>query len=129
MTASVLITGAIFRAPEQKTSKGGKTYVKATLKAAAADTGFDFWSLLSFNETASSELLRLADGDRLSVQGALKLEIFEGRISRTVFVNQVLALRQPPKARRSKAAATGTTGTSSEKPAPEPSFYSDPIPF
>jgi hypothetical protein len=124
MTAAVLITGAIFRAPEKKTSKGGKAYIKATVKTKAADGGFEFWNLLCFNETASAELLRLQDGDRVSVQGALGLEIYQGKISRSVFVNQVLALRQPPKPRREKAVATDT-GTS-EKPAPP---FDDPIPF
>jgi hypothetical protein len=127
MTASVLITGAMFRAPEQKTSKSGKTYVKATIKAKAADNSFEFWNLLCFSEAASAELLRLQDGDRLSVQGALKLEIYEGRIQRTVFVNAVLALRQPPKAKKSTAKApppSTTTGVASGYP-----DLNDPIPF
>jgi hypothetical protein len=37
MTAHVLITGTLFRAPEQRTSKAGKPFVTATLKAKDGD--------------------------------------------------------------------------------------------
>ena len=36
MTAHVLITGALFRAPEQRTSKAGKPFWTATIKARMA---------------------------------------------------------------------------------------------
>jgi hypothetical protein len=69
MTAHVLITGTLFRAAELRTGKtSGKPYVSATLKNAS-----EFWCLVVFSETAQSELLRLEEGDALSVQGALRL--------------------------------------------------------
>jgi hypothetical protein len=37
MSAHVLITGTLFRAPEQRTSKNGKPFVTATLKAKDGD--------------------------------------------------------------------------------------------
>jgi hypothetical protein len=37
MTAHVLLTATLFRAPEQRTSKSGKPFVTATLKAKDGD--------------------------------------------------------------------------------------------
>jgi hypothetical protein len=38
MTVHMLVSGSLFRAPEQRTSQAGKSYVVATIKAAAAET-------------------------------------------------------------------------------------------
>jgi single-stranded DNA-binding protein len=110
MTVAVLISGSLFRAPEQRTSQSGKRYVVATIKATTTDnSGSDFWSALAFGDTAGAELLRLGIGERVAVQGSLKLETFtkdgESRISRTVFVDHVLAVRQPPKEKKPKKPA------------------------
>ena len=107
MSAFVLITGALSRAPELKTSKSGKAYVTATIKV-AADNAAEFWSVLVFSESTQAELLRLVEGDKVSVQGALKVEPYtardgQTRINRTVFADHVLALRQPPRERKPRA--------------------------
>lgn len=109
MTVHVLITGSLFKPAERRTSKAGKVFVVATVKAAAVDaTNSEFWSVLAFNDTAQEQLLRLEAGEKLSLQGGLKLETFrrddgEVRISRTVFADNVLVLRAPPKERKPKA--------------------------
>jgi hypothetical protein len=113
MSASVLVTGILFRSPEQRTSSSGRKYVKATLRVAAADNSTsEFWDLLAFSETAAAELLRLGENERVAVQGGLKVEVYapEGkppRISRTVFVDRILALRSPPKQKKAKSASAG----------------------
>jgi single-stranded DNA-binding protein len=114
MSVAILVSGSIFREPVQRTSQAGKRYVVTTLKAAAADNSTsDFWSVLAFGDTAGAELLRLAVGERVTIQGGLKLELFEkdghARISRTIFVDHVMALRQPPKERKPKAAKVAPT--------------------
>jgi hypothetical protein len=119
MSASVLVTGILFRPPEQRTSSTGRKYVKATLRAAAADNSTsEFWDLLAFSETAAAELLRLTENDSLAVQGGLKVEIYapEGkppRISRTVFVYHVLPLRSPPKQKKAKPPAVPVSARAS----------------
>ena len=111
MTVHVLITGSLFRAAEQKTSASGKRYTVATMKAASVDaSNSEFWSVLAFSDTAQTELLRLGINEKLSVQGGLKVESYtanngETRISRTVFADQVLALRAPPREKKPKAPA------------------------
>jgi len=78
MTAHVLITGTLFRAPEQRTSKAGKPFVTATVRVKDGDpsTGSgqasQWWKVLAFAESTQAELMRLADGDAISFKGTLK---------------------------------------------------------
>jgi single-stranded DNA-binding protein len=110
MTVHILVSGSLFREPQQRTSQSGKRYVVATLKATTTDnSSSDFWSIMCFSESAGAELLRLGINEKLAVQGSLKIETFEKngetRISRTIFCDHVLALRAPPKEKKPKAAA------------------------
>jgi single-stranded DNA-binding protein len=102
MTAYALVTGSLFRPPEQRTSKNGNPFVTATLKAKDGDA-LQWWRVTAFSEATQAELMRLTDGDALSVQGALKVEEYEKdgqkRVSLGVIADHVLALRQPPKQR------------------------------
>jgi single-stranded DNA-binding protein len=140
MTAFALVSGALFRAPEQKTAKTGKPYVAATIKVVTAgDNSADFWSVLAFSDGARAELLRLGEGDKLAMQGAFKVEQYtaprdgQTRISRTLFAEHVLALRQPPRARKAKGAAPGAPDAPAARG--EPSYdegghdFDDEIPF
>jgi single-stranded DNA-binding protein len=106
MTAHVLITGAIFRAPESRTSKAGKTFRTATIKA-KGDDALTWWKIIVFSESAGAELLRLSDGDAVSVQGALRVETYakDGvtKISLTCIADAVLPLRAAPKERKAKS--------------------------
>ena len=70
MTAHVLVAGTLIRGPEQRTSKTGKPFVTATIRANDGDNA-QWWKVLAFSETVQSELMRLTDGDALSMQGAL----------------------------------------------------------
>jgi Single-strand binding protein family len=78
MTAHVLISGTLFRPPEVRTSKAGKPFVTATLKAkdGGPSTGSgqasQWWKVLAFSETAQAELMRMADGEAISFKGTLK---------------------------------------------------------
>ena len=102
MSAFVLVSGSLFRAPEKRTSKNEKPFVTATLVAKVGETT-QWWRIIAFSENAQAELLRLSEGDALSVQGALKVEEYEKegqkRVSLGVIASHVLALRQPPKPR------------------------------
>ena len=133
MSVAVLVSGTIFREAQQRTSQSGKRYVTTTLKAAAADNASsDFWSILCFSETAGAELLRLTLNERVTIQGSLKLEIFEkdghARISRTIFADHVMALRAPPKERKPKAAAKAEPAAQ-ESTSTGAAPFDDGIPF
>ena len=100
MTAYALVTGTLFRAPNSAPQRLATHYVTATIKAKDGDA-FQFWRVTAFSESVQSELMRLTEGDALSVQGALKVEEYEKdgqkRVSLGVIADHVLALRQPPK--------------------------------
>jgi hypothetical protein len=60
--------------------------------------------VLAFSETAQTELMRLCDGDAVSLQGSLSAEIYQpagrdARISLTFFVDAILPLRRPKPAK------------------------------
>jgi single-stranded DNA-binding protein len=104
MTAFALVTGTLFRAPEQRTSKAGKVFVAGTLRFKDGET-FQFVRFVAFSESAQAELMRLGDGDACSVQGSFKAELYrpdsgEPKVSLSIIADRVLALRQPPTLRQ-----------------------------
>lgn len=106
MTAHVLITGTLFRPPEQRIAKSGKPFWSATLRVKDGDAS-QWWKLLAFSESAGAELMRLGDGDALSSQGSFKCEPYEKngetRISMTCFADRILPLKPAPREKRPKA--------------------------
>lgn len=69
-------SGTLFRSPEERTGKtSGKNFVAATLRVRDGEAA-QFWCVLAFSDAAQSELLRLDDGDAVSVQGALRAEAY-----------------------------------------------------
>jgi hypothetical protein len=83
--------------------EGGQAFVTATLKAKDGEES-QWWKVLAFSESVQAELMRLADGDPISVQGAFKAELYdkdgERRLSLSIIADNVLALRQPSKTRK-----------------------------
>jgi len=107
MSAHVLISGTWFRSPEERTGKtSGKHFVAATIKVRDGEAA-QYWRVLAFSDTAQNELLRLDDGDALSVQGSLRAEPYskdgEARVGLTVIADVVLALRRANKPREPAA--------------------------
>jgi len=97
LTAYVLITGTVFRGPEQRTSKNGKPFVTATLLAKDGEAR-SFWNVVAFSESAIAELTRLCEGEKIAVQGSLQIGEYEKdgkpRVSLGLTADHVLALRQ-----------------------------------
>jgi single-stranded DNA-binding protein len=124
-----LVSGSLFRKAERKTSKAGKAYVTATVRAVAGNES-EFWRLIVFSETAQAELMRLADGDKLSAQGSMKIELYRAndgseKISRTLLADGVLTLKPQPRERKPKPAERA-------QQAPDPNGrrdFDDSIPF
>ena len=106
MTAFILISGTLFRAPEERISKSGKPFWSAIVRVKDGDTAA-WWKILCFSEAGGAELMRLGDGDALSAQGAFKAEPYEKngetRVGLTFFVDHILPLKPAPKERKSKA--------------------------
>jgi single-stranded DNA-binding protein len=122
-----LISGTLFRAPDERIAKSGKSFVTATVKIRDGE-GSQFIRATAFSNSAQSELLRLSDGDALAVQGRLTTEIYaaadgSNKISLSVIAEHVLALRQPPKKREAKAPAPPDTRAKQER---QRSFWTGP---
>jgi single-stranded DNA-binding protein len=109
MTAFAIVTGILFKPPEQRASKTGRPYVTATIRTKDGEAS-QWWRVTVFSETAQAELMRLTEGDALSIQGAFKAELYqpdggEPRLSLSTVADHVLALRQPPRERKPKTSA------------------------
>jgi hypothetical protein len=109
MTATVLVPGFVFRAPERKTSKTGKHYVSATIRAGNG-TMRPGGSACALANLAATSLMRLADGDAASVSGSFKVEIYEKdgeqRLSHTIFADRVLSAHPVKREKKEPAAAS-----------------------
>jgi single-stranded DNA-binding protein len=108
LSAHVLISGTLFRAPESRVSKSGRNFVVATMRCKDGD-GSQWWKIVCFSESGCAELLRLSDGDAVSCQGAFKAETYtkdgETRLSLSCIADAVLPLRAAPRHREPKAEA------------------------
>src|ERR1700745_810594 len=71
MTAYALISGQLFRAPEQRTAKSGKTFVAATVKSK------DGAEIVWWRGGACNDPAQPANGDAVSVQGPFKVELYD----------------------------------------------------
>lgn len=96
---AALVQGCVFRAPEQRMSNAGKPYVAAAIRVKDAG-GSQFVRIVAFSETVEAELLRLADGDAVSVQGPLTVSPYQAsdgstKLSLSLVADRVLALRRP----------------------------------
>jgi hypothetical protein len=137
MSVFVLVSGSLWKNPEQRTSsKSGKLFTVCTVKAGSDDTGGgDFWNILIFSESAQLEMLRLEVGDAVSIRGKLKIETYVAgdgttKISRTISADAAVGLRPVP--REKKPRATKPAPTSLEPtnimPSSAPPFDDD-VPF
>lgn len=107
MTTRVLVSGTLLQAPQCCTKAGGRL-VTAKLKGKVGNRT-QFWHVVAFSETAQAELMRLAEGDALSVHGALRAKPYkqdaETELLFGVVAEEILPLRQPGKKRRKEGRA------------------------
>jgi single-stranded DNA-binding protein len=119
MTIFALVSGSLFGEPNQKVSKAGRSYASSTLKVRDGDAT-QWIRVTVFSESAQAELMRLNDGDAISVQEVLKAETYTAsvgsiKISLGIVADHVLALRQPPRERKPKATPPPDTRSKQER--------------
>jgi single-stranded DNA-binding protein len=122
MSVAALISGTISRAPEQKTSRNGNPFVTASIRVVNGNEA-NFWRIFVFSESAQAALLALGEGDSVACQGTPKFEMYapEGgaaRVSLSLTVDQVVALKQPPKERPKKEKAKAATPSPANRQQP-----------
>lgn len=100
MTASVLIAGRLWKAPEQKTAKPGAPFIAAPLREGSGEN-VTWWRILCFAEGAMAGLVRLRERVALAASGAFKAETYERRgetrVGLTVIADRAISARPIPK--------------------------------
>jgi single-stranded DNA-binding protein len=77
MSVYCLVRGLLHREPVLRTGKeSGKVFCTALLRAETGDAML-WCNVAAFDERAQAELLRLHAGEAVSVQGTMKVGIFE----------------------------------------------------
>ena len=66
-----LISGKLYGQPTERTSKTGKPFVVAKVRAATGDGESMFINVLAFSDSAQAALLALGDGDSVALTGSL----------------------------------------------------------
>jgi single-stranded DNA-binding protein len=66
-----LIAGKVYGKPERRTSKTGKPFTAAKVRAVAGDGEMQFINVVVFSDSAQAALLALADGDAVALAGHL----------------------------------------------------------
>ena len=101
-----LIQGKLFAAPTERTSKAGKPFVTAKMRAAAGDGESLFVNVIAFEQAAVAALLALDAGDSLAVAGSLTPKVWtdkatgEPRAGLDMQAHQVLSMYQLQKKRQ-----------------------------
>ncbi len=72
MSIEALILGKLHQSAEQRTSKAGRPFVTAKVRAAVSDGESLFVNVIAFGDTACAALLALAAGDSLAMAGSLR---------------------------------------------------------
>jgi single-stranded DNA-binding protein len=104
MSAYCLVSGLLHREPVLRTGKeSGKVFCTALLRCETGDA--TLWcNVVAFDERAQAELMRLHAGEALTVQGTMKVSVFEKngehRASLDIVASQVTPLRRAPGAAR-----------------------------
>lgn len=68
-----LVSGNLFAAPQQRTSKTGKPFAIARLSIPQGEEGRIFCSVIAFDDSAVKRLLQLKAGASVAVAGVLKV--------------------------------------------------------
>jgi single-stranded DNA-binding protein len=95
MTAFALVAGKLWKEPEGRTSKTGKPFATAIVREGAGDA-VTWWSVVAFADNAA-ELLRLKDGDVVSVSGPFTVESYikdeQNRLRHKIVADRLAAPR------------------------------------
>ena len=71
-----LIAGKVFGQPMERTSKAGKPFAVAKVRAAAGDGESLFVNVIAFDAAPCAALLALGDGDSVAMSGTLTPKVW-----------------------------------------------------
>lgn len=91
MSASVLVSGRLYRAPDRRECRNGQAMATATIKV-IENNAAQWWSVTAFGAIAE-ELLRLDAGDVASFAGRLEAALYQSNTGETKINLKVIADR------------------------------------
>ncbi len=106
MSARVVVSGAVGKAADIRTSKNGSTFATFSVRE-SVNGSKRWWQAIAFNESVIEAVKELSVGEGLAVAGEITAEIYapagpEGRINWRVTAGAVLTARKP-KAKQEEA--------------------------
>lgn len=122
MSIDALVTGKLWKAPEERRSNAGKTFVIANVRAADGEGESLFVNVVAFSDSAKAALLALDDGDSVSLAGSLKIGTYEARDgsakpSVSMVASKVLTAYHVARKRKAAADASAADGRTTREPA------------
>jgi hypothetical protein len=122
MSARVIVSGAVGKPADIRTSKNGNTFATFSVRE-SLNGSTRWWQAIAFSETVIEALKELSAGEPIAVAGEFSCEIYapagsESRLNWRITIDGVLIARKPPKAkadvpsRKPKANRRGTAEAS-----------------
>jgi single-stranded DNA-binding protein len=144
MSARAVLSGAVGKAAELRTSKNGNPFATLSIRE-NVNGATRWWQAIAFSESAIEVLKEISVGEPIAVAGEITAEIYapagsESRINWRIQVDAVLstrkvkperATRKPQATKRDRAEASNTGGSAlaaASWAAPTP-LMNDDIPF
>jgi hypothetical protein len=75
MSVRAVVSGVLFKAPVEKTSRAGKRYVFATVREGNGGV-VRGWRVFLFHESAIEEIMRLGDGEPIAIAGEFNCGLY-----------------------------------------------------
>ena len=99
MSARVIVSGAVGKPAEIRTSKNGNTFATFSVRE-SVNGSTRWWQAIAFNESVIEAVKELSVGEGLAVAGEITAEIYapaggESRINWRVTVDGALSARKP----------------------------------
>jgi single-stranded DNA-binding protein len=121
MSLRAILSGAVGKAAEIRTSKNGNPFATLSIRE-NVNGATRWWPAIAFSESAIESLKELSVGEPIAVAGEITGEVYaqagaESRINWRVTIDAVLSARKPPKA---KPASTVRKRKEAALSAPEP---------
>lgn len=115
-----LVTGKLYGAPKQGTTKNGGSYANAKIRVPTGDGDTLFASVITFSDASVQALCALTDGDPVACVGTLKVSTYvskagDTRVSLDITASQVMTLYQ---VKRKRAAVQQDDDTQHQQPRP-----------
>jgi hypothetical protein len=114
MSLRAILSGAVGKAADLRTSKNGNSFATFSIRESFNGSS-RWWQAITFNENAIEILKEMAVSEPIAVCGEITAEIYapagtESRINWRITVDGVLTARRKPKARQSRERAPSGSG-------------------